>query len=539
MFKNEKNSILFRTATVFAVLLSLALVCIIRILVISSSEELKASATKNSYSLSVKRIRGSILDTNLRPITNRESEFIAFVFPTEQAVIKISELISGEQLTTVLNTLKSGKVALVQLDSEVQCDGIECIEVKKHTTENTVAEHLIGYLDASGHGVCGLEADFDDILYSDKLINLRYSCDAKGNLLYDDVKIDYDESVYNNSVVTTIDLSLQNIVEKAMHNTLKGAAIVLEASTGKIRAMVSKPSYNLTSVKDYLNDKDSALINRALSAYDVGSVFKPCIAAAALETNTNLASEYFCSGSENIANHNFICNSHLGHGNINLKSAIAYSCNTYFYNLAVKTGAENLYNTASNYPFGQTISLTKSIKTAKGNLTSLSRLQSSDAAIANFAIGQGDLLISPLSLATLYNAIASGGVYITPSLIEQTIDDGQIEKYTLSAPTRVMSKETANTIKEYLKDVVLYGTGTKANPKLVSAAGKTATAQTGSMVEQNKISNGWFCGFFPADNPKYIVVVMVEGAKSGGEIAAPIFSAIADESVECGLVNSK
>ncbi len=539
MLKNEKNSILFRTASVFAVLLSLALVCIIRILVISSSEELRASAAKNSYSVSVKRLRGTILDTNLRPITNRESEFLAFVFPTEQAVIKISELISGEQLEKVLDTLKSGKVAVVALEKAVQCDGIECIKVKKHITENTVAEHLIGYLDTSGHGVCGLEADFDDILYSDKFINIRYSCDAKGNLLYDDVKIDFDESVYDNSVVTTIDLTMQNIVQKAMHNTAKGAALVLEASSGKIRAMVSKPSYNLTSVKDYLNDKDSALINRALSAYDVGSVFKPCIAAAALQTNVNLAGQYFCSGSEKIANHDFVCNSHLGHGNINLKSAIAYSCNTYFYNLAVKTGAQNLYNAASNYPFGQIISLTKSIKTAKGNLTSLSRLQSSDAAIANFAIGQGDLLISPLSLATLYNAIACKGVYITPSLIEKTIDNGHITEYGVSAATRVMSEETANTIKEHLKDVVLYGTGTKANPKLVSAAGKTATAQTGSVVEQNMVSNGWFCGFFPADKPKYIVVVMVEGAKSGGEIAAPIFSTIADEFAKCDFVNSK
>lgn len=537
MFKNERNSILFRTAAVFALLLALVIVCIVRILLISSSQQLKTSASNNSYSINVKRLRGTVFDTNLRPITNRESEYIAFVFPTEQAIIKISEVLKGEQLESVLNTLKDGKVAVVELENDLQAEGIECIKVKKHITENTAAEHLIGYLDATGHGVCGLEADFDDILYSEKYINLRYSCDAKGNLLYDDIEIDFDESVYNNCVVTTIDLSMQEIVEKAMQSVTKGAAVVIEAGTGKLRAMVSKPSYNQTKIKDYLSDTDAALINRALSAYDVGSVFKPCIAAAALDSDVNLAGDYFCSGSQVIANHNFVCNSHSGHGNLNLQSAIAYSCNTYFYNLAVNTGATSLYGAASNYPFGQVIYLTKSIKTAKGNLTSLSRLKTSDAAIANFAIGQGDLLISPLALATLYDAIACSGVYKTPSLIEKTIVDGDVNEYETTASTRVMSEKTANTIKEYLKSVVLYGTGTKANPSLVSAAGKTATAQTGSVIGQNKISNGWFCGFFPADEPKYVVVIVAEGAKSGGEIAAPIFSSIADESVRYGLVN--
>lgn len=536
MLKNEKYNLLFRTAMVFAILLILALVCIIRILVISSSDELKANVVNNSYSISVQRLRGTIFDTNLRPITNREYKYIAFVTPSERAIIKISEYIEGEELQKVLNTLKDGKVATVELDQEIKSEGIECIKVKKHITENTVAEHLVGYLDNKGHGVCGLEAAFDDILYSDKLVNVKYSCDAKGNLIYSDTKVDFDESVYQNGVVTTLDMSMQQITENAMTDVNKGAAVVIEAKTGKIRAMVSKPSYNQTRVEDYLNNTDSPLINRALSAYDVGSVFKPCIAAAALDTDNTLAGEYFCSGSEMIAEHKFICNSHSGHGSINLSSAIAYSCNTYFYNLAVKLGAQNLYNAASNYPFGRAITLCDGIQTLRGNLTSFERLKSNDAAIANFAIGQGDLLISPLSLATLYQAISGDGVYITPTLIEKTISDGKTQEYSLPAPTRVMSEKTAKTLKEYLKGVVLNGTGTKAKPELVSAAGKTATAQTGSKINGKTISNGWFCGFFSAEDPKYVVIIMVENASSGGETAAPVFKSIADKAYECGLV---
>ena len=182
---------------------------------------------------------------------------------------------------------------------------------------------------------------------------------------------------------------------------------------------------------------------------------------------------------------------------------------------------------ASSLSFGQSIKLCDGIYTAKGSLQSKESLNN-PAMLANFAIGQGKLTLSPVSMLTLYCAIASDGTYYLPSVVESTVNNGKTTLYDYGEKTRVMNSETAKKLREHLTKVITEGTGTDACPTTVTAAGKTATAQTGKYENGAEISQGWFCGFFPAEEPKYVVIVFSENTKKQIKTSNKIFAEIAD-----------
>ena len=282
-----------------------------------------------------------------------------------------------------------------------------------------------------------------------------------------------------------------------------------------------------------MEKENSPLVNRAISSYNVGSAFKPCVAAAMLENGTENYSIY-CSGSAEIDSHKFSCHKKTGHGWVNLCEALTQSCNVFFYNISNILGADNVYNAASIFGFGKEIDL-GGIKTAAGSITERQRLSSSSTALANLSIGQGELLLSPVSIIPLYEAIANGGVYYMPTIIEGTVNKGVLSEKKQSVPTYAFSKNTAEILRKHLINVVENGTGKAANPTLCTAGGKTATAETGWRKNGQLIQNSWFCGFFPADNPKYVVAVLIEDEKANGTAGAPIFKKIADEIMQLSI----
>jgi penicillin-binding protein 2 len=238
-------------------------------------------------------------------------------------------------------------------------------------------------------------------------------------------------------------------------------------------------------IENYLEVENSPLFNRATAAYNVGSIFKPCVAATGLENKLGDYT-YNCTGSCLIAERHFKCHNHNGHGIMSLKTALANSCNTYFYNYAFSLGADPIYKMASSLMFGKSITLCKNFKVSPGNLTTKSKLQNI-AGLANFSIGQGELLLSPVSMLTLYTAIANGGSYRAPTLVEGIVNGGEITKEKTKNLTKVMSENTAKLLVLDLKEVVENGTGKTAKPKTVLAAGKTATAQTGKYENSTEI----------------------------------------------------
>ncbi len=519
-----------RSAFCLFLLTMLFLVAALRIMTVVSREEL-GSAAKNqtTYRLTVTRQRGTIFDTNMKSLTNQKTKTYTAVTPTDEGKSTMSRYLDIAQMQELSKKLADGMPVLIETEEELTGEGVKSITVPVCEDEDTLAPHLIGYLGGDGHGVSGLQKTFDSLLYSENTVDFLYARDARGEFLsHFSVETAGDERTALSGVKTTIDADLQALAEEAMSDFKSGALLVGEVGTGKIRALVSRPDYNPVNVVDYLDDDSSPLINRAFCAYNVGSVFKPCVAAAALEQGVFGAFLNNCTGSKKIGDKIFACHKASGHGLLNLTDAIAFSCNTYFYTLGQKTGGAAVCSMANSLFFGQRHTFYDGFYTEKGNMPTESAVAQSEQTLANTVIGQGALMLTPVSLLTLYEAIANGGEYFMPSLIEGIVTDGALKEIPQSAPTRVMSEQTAGILKDALCEVIKKGTGRAAAPKNCTAAGKTATAQTGWLIDGKAVDHSWFCGFFPAESPRYVVVIISENTSGGGTACPPVFSALAD-----------
>ena len=507
----------------------LFLSCVLRVAVISTAGYEQIASNQSNYRIDVARLRGTIYDCNMVPLTNNDTRLVAAVAPTPQAIMQISHKLESDILSDVLDTLKDNLPAVCIVDDEITASGIATDKIYTRDTSNALACHLIGYTDSTGHGVTGLEHAYDDLLYSEKTVSAVFMTDGKGKVLKGiDPYFDNDLSIVYSGVVTTIDINIQEITENALSKLESGCAIVAEASTGKIRAIASAPTFDISNIADSLNANNSPMINRALRPFNVGSVFKPAVAAVAIENNLNCI--FDCKGSTKIGDRIFKCHKLSGHGEMSLSSSLAQSCNCYFYNIALELGSASIYKMANSLSLSMGIRLADNFYATTGNLPKLNSLESKGA-LANFSIGQGSLMASPVAMLNLYTAIANNGCYYIPSVVEKTIKDGTESQYDIGNPTRIMGEKTADTLRKYLQEVIIDGTGKEATPQNVSAAGKTATAQTGRRDENGvEITNSWFCGFFPAQTPKYVVVVMSDSKVKIS--TARIFAEITDGIVE-------
>lgn len=530
-----KLKIHWRILMVYILLTAIMFCCIARVFAINKTDYQSVWRSQNSYKVKIGTARGTIFDCNLTRITNADKKTVAIISPTPRAITAISGVLEGDELNSVLEKLKKGEPCAVRVDKKIVCDGIICKEVYEYNSSRVTAPQLIGYLDTEGHGVCGIEEAFDDTLFSDNDICAYFAVDASKKLL-EGIEPEFDESslVQNSGIALTINNNIQKITVDAMEEVNCGAAVVMEIGSGKIRAMVSKPTYDVSKVAEYLESPNSPFMNRAISLYNVGSAFKPCVAAAILEDKRYINYSTNCFGSTYIDEHRFRCHSYLGHGSVDLQLALKESCNIFFYTVSQLLGANAINKMASSLSFGSSIDL-GGITAETGSLPSVERLEASSTALANLSIGQGELLLSPVAILTLYEAIANGGVYHLPSIIEGSVKDGVLINKEQNSPTRAMSEQTANTLKNYLYEVVENGTGKEAKPQFCFAAGKTATAETGWKKEGKTIQNSWFCGFFPFENPKYAVCVMIEDYEQGGVTGAPVFRKIADNITLAGL----
>lgn len=534
--KNSFSVIFARRTTIcFFLIILLFLGTVLKIATISTEDYAEVQIRQSSKRITVSRARGTIFDRNMIPLTNSKSKLIAAISPTARAAVAISAILEDTERERVLKLLRENTPAICEVPFDPECAGICVTAVYEHNTENPPALHTIGYTDGDGHGVSGIEAAFDDILYTDKTVDAVFTTDGKGGILGgSEPYFDNADTATGNGVVTTLDINIQNITENACKGILKGAAAVCEINSGKIRALHSLPTFDINDISASLENADSPLLDRTLAAFSVGSVFKPCVAAAALESGIT-GEECTCTGNLLIDGRTFNCHERAGHGNVDLKTAVAKSCNSFFYRLAAKTGANAICRMAGSLGFGSAVTLCKGIKTAKGNMPS-TQLLTTEADLANIGIGQGQLLLSPISVLTLYCAIASDGYYTAPSLIDGTVTDGKITESKAPLQTKVMSADTAAILRQCLSEVIISGTGAAAAPDRCTAAGKTATAQTGRFTGGKEITNSWFCGYFPADKPKYAVVVMSEGATQ--KSTAAVFSDIADGICELEGIDS-
>ncbi len=393
--------------------------------------------------------------------------------------------------------------------------------------------HVTGYYSfvyGAGGGVEGAE---DPLLsgQSDKLFYRRVSDLVTGR------------TPSGASVELTIDPKAQQAAEDALGDQ-RGAVVALDPATGAVLALVSHPSYDPESLTSHdtnavqqawkrLNaDPTQPLVNRAISGnlYPPGSTFKLVTAATALESgdytpDTEIPGPAVLDLPQTTSDLPNDDRAPCGPGGTSsLLVALQRSCNTSFGALGMKLGQDALRAQAAKFGFGDSLTIPMRVTPS----TFPSGLNPPE--LAQSAIGQFDVRVTPLQVAMVSAAIANKGVVMNPYLV-QTVRDSDLSVIEKSSPEQIsdaVSPETAQQLTTMMKAVVEQGTGIPAQIPGIAVAGKTGTAEHAP----NQPPHAWFTGFAPADDPKVAVAVVVEdGGRAGneafgGSVAGPIAKAV-------------
>lgn len=536
-FRESVLALYKRMIGVYCCMAVLLTVCLFRVYAINVSDSLTMAADVQSrQALVVSTTRGTIYDRSMVPLVNSSSKYIASVLPTPQAAGVLLPALEEKQRPAVLNMLTAGSpFALEVPTNDLYALGVDVFRVSQRYSQNPqLAPHIIGYLNGQEQtGAAGIEKAFDSLLKkSGGQIVARYQVDAMGRSMENGaVQIDRSGENDRGGVVLTLDASMQAATQSALEKGCeKGAVVVMDIGTGDILAMASVPDFDPGNIAASLESKDAPFINRAISGYNIGSVFKVIVSAAALENGITPDFSYTCQGSIDVDGQVFRCNNHAIHGTVDMERALEVSCNTYFINLALTLGPDYIPALSSYMGLGSASELAEGFTTQSGNLPTRQEL-SNRASLANFGFGQGSSLATPLQMAQAISAIANSGMAVTPRLVMGETEDGSSlsVSYPSYSPNRILSENTAKTVQGLMVKVIEEGSGRKARPITGGAGGKTSSAQTGIYDENGKeIVHAWFAGFFPAAKPKYAAVVFVEGGESGENAAGPIFKQVAD-----------
>jgi len=407
----------------------------------------------------------------------------------------------NSRLQNAASTVKAGTITDVNGVKLAWTDGSDRKYSDDKETRLAVA-HAVG--DNKGKSM-GAETLFAKHLYGfDKDI-----VDRVGDVLHGSDKVGSD-------ITLTIDSKLSKYIYEKMDGR-RGSVVVMNYKTGAIKAMVNLPSFDPYKLSDK-DIEDTSLVNRAtMGLYPPGSTMKVMTAAAALSEGLDF--EYDCKGKVVIAGQTISC-SDGAHGHMDLKKALAESCNVYFAELTLKLGAAKMASTASQFGYNEDFNF-------NDVALSTSKYETSDneGDLAWSGIGQYNDLITPLQNAMIAGAVANGGVMMEPKLLERAVS-GKSVTYKM-APTeyrQIMSSSIASTLTEYMRGVVTGGTGTAANISGVKVCGKTGTAEY--MEDGEKKSHAWFIGFIDDEDTPYCISVILEGAGSGGRNAAPLAGAV-------------
>src|SRR5438094_8519966 len=548
-----------------------------------------------TYILDVPAPRGQITDRNGVPLAqNRLSYNLAINFPTpldfsdaqalsfaRERVDKAGKLI-GRTLRisdeAILRHYRNRGIMPLEIGQNLSRSQYE--EVKDNLPpgmmvrpvyvriypNGTLAGQIVGYTGQTGRnpdgivdnhetfwpeteGREGLEQTFNDML-TGKHGEYKLTFDKDGRKTSEKL-ITPPEPGCN--VVTTLDLRLQQLAEKTLEAKAKrGAIVIIDPNNGDILALASWPTYDpnlfvpsisVEQLKLLQDDKDIPLLPRAYrSSYPPGSTFKIAVGIAALESRAIQPDErYECVPSIQIGSVTLHHWKKGTPGALNFVQALTESCDTWFYQVGIRTGAQPIIDWALALGFGAKCGIPLRGE-AEGRFpndeymkaTHGRRLLNGD--IANMSIGQGDIQVTPLQMAQAMGVVANGGTLYQTRLVQQvqTFDNQIVTAYQVRAKRKLnLSSETLDELHTGMIDVVNGAGGTAHQASLDNAevAGKTGTAQWGPKNKERTAA--WFAGFLPADQPRYAFAAVYEGDVDskvhGGSAAAPMIADVFKE----------
>ncbi len=499
--------------------------------------------------------RGVISDRNGEILAGNKTSYSVFLRPNavENAEYTATVLSGLFELDpqVVLEKIKSGKVSEITLARQVSKESVEKLvpydlpgvyysrDNTRQYTYNEALCQVLGFTANDGTGLSGVEKYYNEIL-SGTNGEIMYSTDIVGIETEKSVVI-YSEAKDGDELRLTIDIDIQLAVEEALKRTYvssnakAASCVVLNPQNFEILAMANFPSYDLNNVprddKDTLNAQSRNSV--VCDIYEPGSTFKVVTAAANIE-------EYL-KGNKKAFSNSYIFNSsrtrtvdgtkikcwsdHSNgkHSNQTLAEALNNSCNPCFTDMALSLGTETFYNYLTSFGFGNVTGLDFNGE-ALGMLVPQSLVRDCD--LARIGFGQ-TVAVTGIQLACAVAASVNGGYYYLPRLLKSVITSGgKAESNKPVVLNRPISSEASSILASMLEGVVSEGSGSKAYIEGYRVGGKTGTAQkyeNGHVAVGKYVSS--FCGFFPADNPQYLALIIVdepEGVYYGSTVAAPV-----------------
>ncbi len=355
------------------------------------------------------------------------------------------------------------------------------------------------------------------------------------------------EPMPGSNITLTLDMELMRIVEHAFRGHPSGGVVAVDPRNGSVRALYSKPSYDLNEISGRLSVARAAeiqenpfrpLIDKTIfESYFPGSTFKPLAALAALGHGVRTPDDHIeCIGHYEIGRERKRCTKR--HGEVDLRSSLVQSCNVYFYDLAYSTGLDTLNETANAFGLGERSGIGINTETQGFIPTRQWYIDHYEnfrpGFTLNEAIGQGNMRVTLIQLAMVYAALANGGTLFAPRLVESVAPvEGPKAEFAPRERRRIsMRSDHMALITDGLIGVVNDPTGTAYDANVgteLTIAGKTGTAQVSRQGVTNDPTreflnhdHAWFAGFAPARDPELVVVVLVEHGGGGGKNAAPI-----------------
>lgn len=540
--------------------------------------------------------RGNIRDTRGRLVASNRPSFDVYVTPNfmrEAADIERFESLMGlnaedkadfeRRLTAIPARRRSHQIEMFSDVSREQMAALETHELEfrgvdviakpvRYYPFGSLAAHAIGYLNEVNAddiermpdqdyragdviGRSGLEASIESILRGQRGFR-RLLVDARGRPRASAARITSvrpvtHEPVAGRDVVIALDMELMRSAQRAFRGHPSGSVVVVDVRTGRIRALFSKPSYDLNAItsgmsqdvyRAMLDDPFRPLIDKTIfETYYPGSTFKPFTSLAALGdrvVDPNATVE--CLGRYEFGPQRLRCTQ--VHGHVDMHSATVQSCNVYFWHIAQDVGLERLNRYARDFGLGERTGIGINSE-SRGFLATREWYEENYGHFRmgytlNTAIGQGNTRVTLVQLALAYAALANGGTLYAPQLIEHIASpDGTVIEEMHSQVRRRVSIDPAALAYNAaaLFGVVNEDHGTAHGARIeggVLVAGKTGTAQVQRSTFPRGMdprrawyfaqSHAWFAGYAPADNPEVAIVVLVEHGGAGGRNAAPI-----------------
>lgn len=460
------------------------------------------------------------------PETNQEYRVVTYIFMAIfAAMILYMVYFLAFRSEDFINNEYNGLQTLFEEDVEkgdiITSDGYVIAETVTDAEGNTsrnypygeMFAHVTGY---SSNVRTGLEKQLNfTLLRSNTFFVEQLMCELT------------NEKKMGDHAITTIRYDLQEAAYQAL-GKYDGAVIVMEPSTGKILAMVSKPTYNPNTIdKDWESlQEGSALYNRATQGqYTPGSTFKMMTVLAYVESNPDSYQNYTyeCTGEITINNKTIHCASNKAHGTVDLKTSFSKSCNASFANMMQGIDEEVFQKLCDSLLFNQSLPIAFESSISSFAISNAD----SNALKMDTAIGQGKTLVSPLHMVMLASAVCNDGVAMRPQLVEKienyqgvTVETTKTKNY-----KQLFTESQISLLSEFMRDTVETGTAKRLNKDAYTAYGKTGTAQTTSDLN---ITNAWFVGYAEHEGKEIAIAVVVEDSGAGSTYAVPVAEKVFD-----------